>query len=224
MKPYGSVGKNIMVNVLFEDNHLLILEKPAGLLTIAGGTEEDNLQDQGKEYLKTSKNKPGNVFLEPVHRLDRPVSGIVLFAKTSKALSRLNAAMREGKYEKIYRASVENPFEKLEGNLVHYLFHNDYQADVVTKGHPQAKEARLSYRVLENGPFPLVEITLETGRYHQIRAQMGAIGHPIVGDTRYGSKTPLSRIKLHHCQLSFQHPVTGSPLSIKSDAASKLSE
>lgn len=206
-----------MVNVLFEDNHLLVLEKPAGLLTIAGGTDEDNLQDQGKEYLKISKNKPGNVFLEPVHRIDRPVSGIVLFAKTSKALSRLMAAMREGKYEKIYRAKVENSFDTLEGQLVHYLTHDDYHAQVVPKNHPQGKQARLSYRVLENGPQPLVEIVLETGRYHQIRAQMAAIGHPIVGDTRYGSKTPLSRISLHHSRLSFTHPVTGAPVIVTSE-------
>lgn len=203
-----------MVNVLFEDNHLLVLSKPAGLLTIAGGTNEDNLQDQGKNYIKVSKNKPGNVFLEPVHRIDRPVSGIVLFAKTSKALSRLNQAMREGKYEKIYRAEVENSFEKLEGQLIHYLHHGDYQAEIVTKDHPLGKEARLRYKVLKNGPISEVEIQLETGRYHQIRAQMSTIGHPIVGDTRYGSKTPLSRIQLHHYRLSFEHPVSHAQLEI----------
>ncbi len=208
-----------MVNVLFEDNHLLVLEKPAGLLTIAGGTEEDNLQDQGREYLKISKNKPGNVFLEPVHRIDRPVSGIVLFAKTSKALSRLMAAMREGKYEKIYQAKVEGKFDQLEGRLIHYLVHDEYHAQVVNKSHPQGKESRLSYRVIENDDVSLVEIALETGRYHQIRAQMAAVGHPIVGDTRYGSKTPLARILLHHSRLSFMHPVTQNPVTVESPAA-----
>ena len=203
-----------MVEILYEDNHLLILNKPAGVLTIAGGTDEDNLQDQGKEYIKISKNKPGNAYLEAVHRLDRPVSGIVLFAKTSKALSRLNEKMREGKYEKIYTAQVENPFQELQGKLVHYLVHGDYQAAVVASSHPKAKIARLEYRVLENGRFPLVEIVLDTGRYHQIRAQMGAIGHPIVGDDRYGSRTPGVRIQLHHSRLSFDHPVTGEPLQI----------
>lgn len=207
-----------MVKVLFEDNHLLVLEKPAGLLTIAGGSEDDNLQDQGKAYLKESKNKPGNVFLEPVHRIDRPVSGIVLFAKTSKALSRLMAAMREGKYEKIYVAKVEGKFDQPEGRLIHYLTHDEYHAQVVGKTHPQGKESRLSYRVVENGELSLVEIVLETGRYHQIRAQMAAIGHPIIGDTRYGSKTPLSRILLHHSRLSFVHPVTQNPVVVESKA------
>jgi 23S rRNA pseudouridine1911/1915/1917 synthase len=205
-----------MVKVLFEDNHLLVLEKPAGLLTIAGGTQEDNLQDQGKAYLKISKNKPGNVFLEPVHRIDRPVSGIVLLAKTSKALSRLMAAMREGKYEKIYTAKVEGKWDQLEGRLVHYLTHDEYHAQVVGKTHPQGKESRLSYHVVENGDVSLVEIILETGRYHQIRAQMAAVGHPIVGDSRYGSKTPLSRILLHHSRLSFAHPVTHDPVVVES--------
>lgn len=201
-----------MVKVIYEDNHLLVLSKPAGMLTIAGGTLEENLQDRGKEYLKISKQKPGNVFLEPVHRIDRPVSGIVLFAKTSKALSRLSKAMREGKYEKIYRARVENPFQELQGKLVHYLRHGDYQAEVVGKG--EGKEARLTYKVLENGEFPLVEICLETGRYHQIRAQLSAIGHPIVGDSRYGSKVALARIQLHHYSLGFEHPVTHLQITV----------
>ncbi len=206
-----------MVDILYEDNHLLILNKPAGLLTIAGGTEEDNLQEQGRAYIKVSKNKPGNVFLEPVHRLDRPVSGIVLFAKTSKALSRLNEKMRERKYEKIYRAKVENSFKELQGKLVHYLVHGDYQAEVVTSNHPNSKVARLKYKVIENGALPEVEIELDTGRYHQIRAQMGAIGHPIIGDDRYGSRTPATRIYLHHTRLSFDHPVTGERTQITSE-------
>lgn len=205
------------MRVLYEDNHLLILDKPAGLLTIAGGTEEDNLQDQGKLYLKESKGKPGNVFLEPVHRIDRPVSGIVLFAKTSKALSRLNQAMREGKYKKIYRALVENRFDVDGETLVHYLLHADYYAQVVPKGYPKSKEARLKYRVLHNGEISELEIDLETGRYHQIRAQLGAIGHPIVGDTRYGSKIPRERIELYHYQLTLEHPITHQPLTISLD-------
>lgn len=203
-----------MVDILYEDNHLLILNKPAGMLTVACGVEEESLQDLGKAYIKSSKNKPGNAYLEAVHRLDRPVSGIVLFAKTSKALSRLNEKMREGKYEKIYLAQVENPFQQLQGKLVHYLIHGDYEAAVVASSHPKAKIARLEYRVIKNGSVSEVEITLDTGRYHQIRAQMGAINHPIVGDDRYGSRIPAPRIHLHHTRLSFEHPVTHEPVQI----------
>ncbi len=125
--------------------------------------------------------------------------------------------MREKKYKKIYRAKVENAFEETEGTLIHFLVHRDYYAEVVPPGTKEAKEARLHYKVLKNGPFPLVEIELETGRYHQIRAQMAAERHPILGDRRYGSKVPLPNILLVHFRLSFEHPVTHAPILVESE-------
>lgn len=205
-----------MIEVLYEDNHLLAVNKPSGLLTQPSGTEQDSLEAQAKRWLKEKYQKPGNVFLEAVHRIDKPVSGIVLFAKTSKALSRLNESLREKRSEKVYQALVEGIPTPSEATLEHYLTHDDFQASLSTAKDPKAKLARLHYRIIEkreNGT--LVEIALETGRYHQIRAQMAAIGCPIVGDTRYGAKKiPGDKICLHHCRLSIPHPTTGEMITI----------
>jgi 23S rRNA pseudouridine1911/1915/1917 synthase len=209
-----------MIEILFEDNHLLVVNKPAGLLTQPSGTDQDSLEAQAKAYLKEKYNKPGNVFLEAVHRLDKPVSGIVIFAKTSKALSRLNESLRSKQAKKIYRAWVEGIPKQKEATLEHYLQHGDFVASVVSKEHPEAKLARLSYKMLESKEnSSLLEITLETGRYHQIRAQLAAIGHPILGDTKYGSKTTAQEIALTHVRLEIEHPVTKEKMlfSIKED-------
>lgn len=203
---------------LYEDNHLLILNKPAGLLTQPSGTDQDSLEQQAKAWIKTIYHKPGNVFLEAVHRLDRPVSGIVVFCKTSKALSRLNAAMRSKQTHKIYWAWVEGSPPKAEGELEHYLLHDDFHARVVAEGYPEGKIARLRYRVLERKEQrTLVEIELETGRYHQIRLQMSAIGCPICGDQKYGSRFEYQpgAIALHHRSLTIPHPVTHACLRIE---------
>jgi len=195
------------MHVLFEDNHLLAVNKPAGLATQPSENNEVNLEDVAKSFLKTRDHKPGNVYLHPLHRLDKPTSGIVLFAKTSKALSRLQEAMRKHEIKKTYWTIVEGRVVPKEKTLIHNLLHESHRAVVAKSG----KEARLHYKVLEEKKnYTVVEIELHTGRYHQIRAQFSAIGHPVVGDKKYGAKSSLAKdtIALHHMRLSFTHPVT----------------
>lgn len=199
------------MNVLYEDNHIIAVNKPAGLLTQPTDIQNDSLEVRLKAWLKEKYNKPGNVFLGILHRLDRPVSGIVVFAKTSKALSRLNEAMRERTMHKTYIALVEGTPQKEEEVLEHYLRHDDYRAEICRKGDNGAKLARLRYKTLEKrAKNTLLEVKLETGRYHQIRAQLAAIGCPIVGDGKYGSKTKFQNdtIALHHAHMELTHPVT----------------
>ena len=161
------------------------------------------------------------MFLEAVHRLDKPASGIVLFAKTSKALSRLNAAMRSKLARKIYQAKIIGKLPQVEGTLVHHLLHGDHKAAISHAKDPEAKEARLHYKILSKGlDHTLVEINLETGRYHQIRAQFAAIGCPLVGDIRYGGPLCAERegIALHHAQLEMPHPIGGRPMLFQAQA------
>jgi 23S rRNA pseudouridine1911/1915/1917 synthase len=197
--------------VLYEDNHLLAVIKPAGLLTQPTDTESYSLENLAKAWLKEKYQKPGNVFLGVPHRLDKPASGIVLFAKTSKALSRLNDMIRSRDVIKIYRAWVEGRPPHDSGTLDNFLRHDDYRAYVCMRSDPDAKFARLYYDELcQEGSRTLLQIILETGRYHQIRAQCAAMGCPIVGDQKYGSAASLpdGAIALHHFRLEFQHPVT----------------
>jgi len=202
-----------VVEVLYEDNHILALNKPAGLATQPSEHNTENLEDQAKAYIKKAHNKPGAVFLHPIHRLDKPTSGVVLFAKTSKALSRLQEMMREHKLKKTYLALVEGRVEPEKGTLKHNLSHDEFKAQVAKEGKP----AILHYKVMRyENKQTLVEIELETGRYHQIRAQFQAVGHPVVGDKKYFAKTAFfqDHIALHHKTLSFIHPVTKAPLEI----------
>lgn len=203
------------MQILFEDNHLLALNKPAGMATQPSENNEINLEDEAKNFIKNRNQKPGNVYLHPLHRLDKPTSGIVLFAKTSKALSRLQEAMRKQELKKTYWALVEGIVEPKEKTLKHTLLHESHRAVVDKAG----KEAILHYKVVaqQNGTTT-VFIQLQTGRYHQIRAQFSAIGHPVVGDSKYGAKTKLAkeRIALHHMKLEFLHPVTKEPVAIDS--------
>lgn len=211
-----------MIDVLFEDNHLLVVNKPSGLPTQSSDVHEVSLEILAKSWLKEKYQKPGNVFLGVVHRLDLPVSGIVLFAKTSKALSRLNALIREKQSKKIYTALVEGKTPAEEGTLEHYLKHEEYFASVSNSKDPQAKLARLHYKVVRSyRSFSLLEIVLETGRYHQIRAQFAAVGCPIVGDLKYGSrhKSPNGLIALHHSHLEIVHPVTHVLMHFESKAS-----
>lgn len=204
-----------MLIPLFEDNHLLVLNKPAGLLTQPSGTDQDSLEQQAKAWLKETYHKPGNVFLEAVHRLDKPVSGIVVFGKTSKALTRLNAAMRAKQTRKLYWAWVEGAPPKDTDALHHFMLHDDFHARIVPATHPEAKAARLTYRVLQrHAQRTLVEIELETGRYHQIRLQLAAIGCPIWGDRKYGSTQfyEAEAIALHHRSLQMPHPTSHAAL------------
>jgi 23S rRNA pseudouridine1911/1915/1917 synthase len=206
-----------MIKVLYEDNHLLLVEKPSNLLSQPSGTELSSAEEMAKTYLKDKYQKQGNVYLHAVHRLDKPVSGILLFAKTSKALSRLQAEMRERKMKKTYIAEVEGIIPKDEMTLEHYLVHKEKEAEVSDQPIPDGKIAKLKLKVLERKEkTTLVQITLETGRYHQIRAQLGYIGHPVVGDTKYGSKITSPRVHLHHQSLEFSHPVTKELLQITS--------
>ncbi len=207
------------MKIVFCDNHLLVVLKPAGVSTQPHDGEQINLLDQAKAWLKKEFQKPGNVFLEPVHRLDKPVSGLVLFARTSKAISRLNEMMREKGIEKTYFAWVEGNLLQQEAILEHHLFHDEHKAKVVNSSHPQAKLARLYYlQIDKRDGKTLLEIRLETGRYHQIRAQLAAMGHPILGDEKYGSSLPWKRdqIALHHGKLKFTHPVTKETLCFES--------
>ena len=196
--------------ILFSDNHLLAVSKPGGLLTQPSGTTEDSVEAQAREWVKREFNKPGAVFLEAVHRIDREVSGVVLFARTSKALSRLNEQIRDRKTRKIYHALIEQALPKKAGTLTHWLIHGDHRALVGCETDPDAKQAVLHYRVLGTAwKMWLIEIQLETGRYHQIRAQLAAEGCPIAGDAKYGAKSRFAEntIALHHRQLEIVHPV-----------------
>ena len=200
-------------DVIYEDNHLLVVNKPAGLLTQPSGTHQESLESICKAWLKEKYHKKGQVFLHAIHRLDKPVSGIVVFARTSKALSRLQETMRHNKnIKKMYEAWVERTPKSSEGWLEHYLVHDDHCAIVSSKNDPKAKLARLHYRVKEErGEQALLEVELETGRYHQIRVQLAAIGCPILGDIKYSSKhsLPGQTIALHHAFMQIPHPITG---------------
>ena len=198
---------------IFCDNHLLVLDKPHGLLTQPSGTDEPSLEAAGKAWVKAAFGKPGAVFLEAVHRIDRVVGGLVLFARTSKALSRLNEAMRQGAIRKGYLARVQGIPTQAEGVLVDWLLHGDGAAVAVPEGTPEARRCELRYRLLEarRDGTALLEIDLKTGRYHQIRAQLSRAGWPIVGDTKYGgspSGAPLGGIALLSNCLELLHPVT----------------
>ena len=201
-------------SVLYCDNHLLVANKAAGTLTQPDGSPNPDLETEMKAWVKAEYQKPGAVFLHAIHRLDRPVSGLVLFARTSKALSRLNEEVRNGAIERIYVAEVEGTIAKEEGDLEHYLRHGSHSAIVSNKSDPEAKWASLHYWIENRRErTTCVRIKLKTGRYHQIRAQFSAIGNPVVGDQRYGAKGDGKAIHLHSARLALTHPVTGEALA-----------
>lgn len=207
-----------MLPILYEDNHLLVVNKPAGLLTQPSGTSQDSAEAICKAWIKEKYQKPGNVFLEAAHRLDKPVSGLVLFAKTSKALSRLHAILREKKAVKVYLALVEKAPKHSEATLEHVLRHGEHRARILPALVPGAQLARLHYKLVgkREGGY-LLEVTLETGRYHQIRAQLAAENLPIIGDEKYGGKKMQpGEIALHHFHLEIPHPV--KPISLVLEA------
>lgn len=205
------------LDVLLEDNHLLAANKPPGLLTQPSGRSEDSLEARAKEWVRHAKGKPGAVFLHAVHRLDRDVSGVVLFARTSKALGRLQEEVRGRRVVKTYHALLERMPPAEDGILEDWLVHGEHRARVVPAGHGGAKLGRLEYRVLKHlGEVVLVEIRLETGRYHQIRAQLAAAGCPVAGDGKYGSRAPTpGRIALHHRRFEIRHPVRDVTVAIE---------
>ena len=210
--------------ILFLDNHLIAVYKPAGILTQADSSESNSLIDEVKSWIKTEFKKPGNVFLGLVHRLDRNVSGVVLFARTSKAASRLSKQFREKTTKKIYHAIVEGKPEPLQARLSHYLRKEKSLKSTVFKRPGQnTQNAELEYKIMESySSSSFLEIKLHTGRFHQIRAQMAFIGHPIMGDKKYGASNLLANreIALYaHC-LVFEHPITKEEISIESPSPS----
>lgn len=201
------------LQILYEDNHLIVINKRVGDIVQGDKTGDKPMSDVIKEYLKEKYQKPGAVFLGVVHRLDRPTSGIVIFAKTSKALTRLNEIFKNRESQKIYWAVVKG-FPELEQNrLIHFLKRNPVNntSKAYLKAVPESKEAILDYKIIEKlNQYSLLEIHLHTGRHHQIRAQLSAIGHPIKGDLKYGfdRSNPDGGIHLHARKLSFTHPTT----------------
>ena len=200
------------LQVLYEDNHLLVVNKRPGDIVQGDQTGDTPLSEVAKEYMKMKYHKPGNVFLGVVHRLDRPTSGALAFARTSKALSRMNALFKEKEVRKTYWALVSSPPPSESGRLVHWLQRNPKQNK--SYAHEQdgtnRKKAALKYRVLKSlDRYYLLEIELETGRHHQIRAQLEVIGCPIKGDLKYGfpRSNPDGSIHLHARKLEFLHPV-----------------
>jgi 23S rRNA pseudouridine1911/1915/1917 synthase len=210
---------SVAQRILFEDNHILIVNKLPSEIVQGDKTGDVSLLDDVKEYIRITYNKPGNVFAGLVHRIDRPVSGAVVFAKTSKALSRLTVMIKERDFAKNYLAIVKNRPKNESGTLEHYLVKNETKnkSFVVSSSSPGAKLAKLNYRLLASSDnFHLIEVELLTGRHHQIRAQLSAIGCPIKGDLKYGydrSNTDGS-ICLHAWKVSFVHPVKDEPVEV----------
>ena len=206
------------LDILYLDNHLIAVCKPAGILTQSDNSGGVSLMDQVKDWIKTEYKKPGKVFLGLVHRLDRPVSGIVVFARTSKGASRLSEQFRKQTTKKIYRALVEGTPQSQQASLTHYLRkEKSLKATVFPRATPNAKEALLDYEVIETlQNTSLLDIHLHTGRFHQIRAQLAFIGHPIVGDKKYGahSALPEGQIALHAQRILFNHPTSKEEIII----------
>ena len=208
------------MTVLHEDNHLIIVNKRAGEIVQGDKTGDTPLSEIVKAWIKEKYQKPGNVYLGVVHRLDRPVSGVVLFAKTSKALPRLNAMFAEhNKVQKTYWAIVQNRPQKAEGTLTHWLTRHEKTntARAYDKEVPNSKKAVLDYKLIASSErYHLLEVHLHTGRHHQIRCQLAKMGCPIKGDLKYGSprSNPDGSISMHARKLTFEHPVSHEQISI----------
>ena len=206
-------------DILYEDNHLLVVNKKAGQLVQADTSGDLALEDEIKAFIKVRDNKPGNVFLGVVHRIDRPVSGVILFAKSKKALVRMNEMMKKRELEKHYWAITENRPAELEALLVHQLMRDGKtnKSFVVATPRGDSKEARLRYKILNiSDRYTLLDVELMTGRHHQIRCQLSKIGCPIRGDLKYGAKRsmPDGSISLHSRSLTFTHPVRNESMTI----------
>jgi 23S rRNA pseudouridine1911/1915/1917 synthase len=207
------------MRVLYEDNHLIIVNKAPSEIVQGDKTGDKPLSEVIKEYLKEKYHKPGNVFCGVTHRLDRPTSGVVVFAKTSKALSRLNELFRNGEVDKTYWAVVKNKPEKEEDRLTHYLIKNEKnnKSTAFDSEKPHTKKAVLHYKLISTSEkYYLLEVDLETGRHHQIRCQLAKIGSPIKGDLKYGAErsNPDGSISLHARSISFIHPVSKERIEV----------
>lgn len=205
--------------ILFEDNHLLVIDKPAGLLSQADSSDAPDVLTLMKEYVKEKYHKPGNVFLGLVHRLDRNTTGFMVIARTSKAASRLSEQFRKRTVEKIYQGVVSPPPLRSSGRLEHRM-EKDEETRMARAAPPNSGEnAVLDYRMLKKaGNRALLEITLHTGRFHQIRFQLSEAGWPVVGDSKYGSEIP-GKLALRCVRLAFDHPITGERMVFESNQA-----
>ncbi len=209
----------LSARILYEDNHLIVVNKLPSEIVQGDKTGDVPLSEDVKQYIKKKYGKPGNVYLGVIHRLDRPVSGVVVFARTGKALTRMNKLVKDRKIEKIYWAIVKNVPEYSEAELHHFLVRNErknksFAYPTEKKG---SKEAVLKYRIISKSKdYCLLEVNLMTGRHHQIRVQLSAIGCPIKGDLKYGfaRSNKDASISLHARSVSFVHPVTKEPLTI----------
>ncbi|MFR8871321.1 RluA family pseudouridine synthase [Paraclostridium sordellii] len=202
-----------MINVIYEDNHLLVVEKPVNVLSQGDDTNDKDMVNLLKNYLKVKYNKPGNVFVGLVHRLDRPVGGIMVFAKTSKAASRLSEQVRNKSFKKTYRAVLNGNMKKDKDTLKDYLYKNKKtnMVSVVNKNYKDAKDAELSYETIsKNEKFSMVQVDLKTGRPHQIRVQFSSRNHPLFGDQRYGQHINKKgdQIALWSYKIEITHPTT----------------
>lgn len=209
------------MQVLYEDNHIIVVYKESGEIVQGDKTGDKPLSETIKAWIKEKYAKPGNVFLGVVHRLDRPVSGLVVFAKTSKALSRLNDMFRKGEVKKTYWVMVQTPPAEPEGTLTNWLVRNEKQNKSYAYDHevPNAKKAILKYKTVgQTEHYTLLEVNLLTGRHHQIRCQLSAIGCPIKGDLKYGARrsNPDGSISLLSRTVEFIHPVSKENISVVS--------
>ena len=212
--------KKLSLNVLFEDNHIIAVEKTAGMLVHGDETGDRTLQDHVKTYIKKKYNKPGDVFLGVIHRLDRPVSGVTIFARTSKALTRMNALIKDREITKEYLALVSKRPIEIKGLLTHYIVKDTKKnfSHIYDKMKNGAKKASLRYEMVgQISGYVLMRINLETGRPHQIRVQMKRIGCHIIGDVKYGYEfgNVYKSICLHCSKLSFIHPIKKDRITIK---------
>lgn len=211
---------NIQDRIIYEDNHLLVINKLPSEIVQEDKTGDKSLLERLKDWIKKRDNKPGNVFLEVIHRIDRPVSGLVMFAKTSKALSKFNELLREGKIKKTYLAIVQNKPPKDKDILEHYIVRNTQlnKSKAFIKEVKNSKKAVLLYEVIaKSDRYYLLKIDLITGRHHQIRSQLAAIQCPIKGDIKYGypRTNPGGFIHLHSYQLEFEHPIKKEMIYLK---------
>ncbi len=214
------MGEFRSIDVLFEDNHLIAVNKPAGVPVQRDSSEDEALVDLVKDYIKAKYKKPGEVFLGLTHRIDRPVSGVVLFARTSKALTRVNELFRNREIRKVYWALVKQRPEMETGRLEHYISKDPetFKAKVFNKEVKGSKKAILEYSLRSKiGDKNLLEVKLFTGRHHQIRAQLGRIECPIIGDVKYGFRRGNRdrSVCLHSRLLEFEHPVKKEPVRIE---------
>ena len=213
------------MTVVYEDNHIIIVNKTASEIVQGDKTGDTPLSETVKQYLKEKYNKPGNVFIGVTHRLDRPVSGLVVFARTSKALARLNDMFRKGEVKKTYWALVKNTPKEPEGELTHYLVRNEKQnkSYAYDTEKPGSKMAVLHYKTIAHSDnYCLLEVDLKTGRHHQIRCQLAKMGYPIKGDLKYGypRSNPDGSICLHARRVHFIHPVAKEPIDVEAPVPS----